>query len=622
MVSVLQEHSHRAVGWVRGFGAAGVGALVVLSGVEGLGRVAFGLHFAGLAAVTGAWITAYAFLLLGDATAHGRIVRATWIDHSLAARSRFGDSIRRAAADGVSAAVLGFTTLVSATSAFRIWRTPERFSDAAEPSEFIAVALAVIAVGAAAATAHHLWRLFEELRHLSPASKSARGYLPAACWILGLAAVIWAGSRLITDNADWTAWTVIGLGLVVLALLAGGLQVAIVMILFFPVVAGLDPEPNVVRVYLLGTEAAIVPVLILLALVFKASGLATDLAVAGSWIFRRASAWEGLAALWTNAVTGAMTALTDDHAARAATRDIPSMVGAGFWPRSAVGIVAAGAVLGSVLPPSLLVALYAMDSHTGAFLTATAVGATLLVVFSLMVMSPASLRGDPATGAPSPDSSSAAIAVRLVRVMLVPGVALAAVYSERFTLGEAGALAVLAALALGVAGRRLRPAEIWPLLVETGRLSVPILFLLIAGGVYAWLLTATGVVQFATVAAASPGMASVGFAALIALVLLLRWLGLGALSVLMLLFPLWLPLMKVVSGGVEPDVFGVVLLLFAQMTALVVPSDGFVHAVRRAVGDPTLARRRIAAAASPYAIAIVAVGAVLVAGAWMGLWGV
>ena len=203
----------------------------------------------------------------------------------------------------------------------------------------------------------------------------------------------------------------------------------------------------------------------------------------------------------------------------------------------------------------------------------------------------------------------------------MPGVVLAAIFSERLTLAEGGALAIVLSLAIGIVSRRLSLPEIWSLLTETGRLAVPILFLLVAGGVYAWLLTATGVVQFATVAAATPGAAVFGFAALVALVVLLRWLGLGAISVLMLLFPLWLPLMKVVSGTLAPDVFGILLLLFVQMVVMVVPTEGLIQAVRRAIGDPTLARRRIAASAAPFAAVIVIVGVLLVGMARLGWFG-
>ena len=626
MVSVLDEPTRRANGWVRGLGAAGVGVLVILSGVEGIGRVALDLHFAGLAAVTGAWITAYAFLLLADTTAHGRIIRATRLETWLVLRSRTADAAGRVAADIASAAILAFTSYACATGAVAIWRAPQQFSDPAEPSEFVASALAVTAIGAALAAILHLRRLLEELWHLSPSAvgreAQTHAYLQAGSWIVGLAVVVWAGSRLITDHAEWSTVTVAGLALVLLALLVSGLQVAIVMVLFFPVVAGLDPEPNAVRVFLLGTEAAIVPILILLALAFKASGLIADLADSARWIFRRRGTGAGLVALWGNAFSGAMTALTDDHAARAAARDIPSMIAAGFWPRSAVGVVAAGAALGSILPPSLLVALYAMDSHTGAFAAAATASAILLCALSFVVASPASLRGNAVAGAPPRALSTKRIAGRLVRALAVPAVALAAVFSERFTLAEAGALGVVAALAIGVAGRKVGPRDLWPLLVETGRLSVPILFLLVAGGVYAWLLTATGIVQFATVAAASPGAVVIGFAALVALVVLLRGLGLGPISMLMLLFPLWLPLMKVVSTSVAPDVFGVALLLLVQASVMLIPGDGFVRAVRRALGDHDLTRAQVAGAAVPFATVAIIGGGMMVALAWAGGWGI
>lgn len=600
------------MGWVNGAGAAAAAILVAVAFAEGLGRVAFGLVIPGLSTASGAWVTAYAFLLFAGTLAEGRVGRATRLDSWLAGGAPFAGASVRAFADGIGAAVFGYIGLLAAVSAWRLWHGARLGDEDAYVGLFAFVFLFASA-GAALTTYRFLVRVWHDLVKLKAACHgcaTTRLLVECGAVVVTLGIIAWLGILLVTTDSTRAEQTLLLLGVATLILLAVGVHAAVALMLFFPFAAGVVPEPDIARIYLLGSEAMIVPIIVVTGLLVVAAGIDRDLRELAHVFLGRVRAGQGLATLWSTAGTASLTALTAPNDARAATTGIAAMVRAGLWPKSAVGIAAAGVALGSVLPPSLLLALYSMDSHAGAFVFAAIAGGGLLVLCSgAVLLAPLRFRDTPLAADPGADHTAA----RLFRVGIVPVVVLIPLFSERFTLSEGAAAGAFAALAVGLGTRRLRLSALKPILVEAGRVSAPILFLLIAGGVFAWLVTASGIPQMIAELFTHIPYALAGGGMLVAGAALLRWLGLGAVTSLMVLFPLWLPLMTISVDRIGADLFGVILLLLVQAIALFIPSDGFVTAVRAALGEENLRRRRVVAACRPYAIIFIVVGIALIA---------
>lgn len=624
MNSVSEGRSRLATRWTRDLGAVCVGVLVVIACGEGVGRALFGVYLSGIPTATGALLSAYAFVLLAAALEGSALAGSGRIGAWLAARSPFAAAVRRVFVDILAAGVVGLVAFASALGAYRFLSRAAEPDNRMDPDPVVALTQAVVAAGAAMAAVTLLFGLQRSVRGAIAVWKrrprgrdGALAIVIAACF--GLA--IWGAQGLLGDHDSWTIGGLVLLGASMAALLAGGLHPALLMVVFFPAVVGFEPGPNISRVFLLGSEAMIVPVLALLAVTYRAAGMVDDLEIAGRWMFGGARTGTGLAFFFRTALAGAVTALGQNQARSGAEEDVPRLVRAGFWPRTAVGSFAAASAFGAVLPPSLVLSLYAMESHAGAFAFA-GLAASLVVLASMCLISlPGSLREDaasPSGPAPSAAPRAASALSALVRASAPPAIVLLAVLLQRFTLAEAGAIATVAVVAIGVASRRLRWSGLWPLLHSTTRHAVPLLFILVAGGVYAWLMTAAGIPQFLTLRLDGSASLAVGFAALIGAVALLRWLEVDPVSALMVLFPIWLPLMKVLSGSLAPDRFGVLLLLAVQTVALLVPRDSDIASVRRAVGDATLPPRRIVGAAFPFAAVALALTILLAVGSHAG----
>lgn len=617
--STRSSNFDAVMGWVNGAGAAAAALLVAVAFADGLGRVAFGHVIPGLSTVSGVWVTAYAFLLFAGTLAEGRVGRAARLDSWLADGAPFAGASARTFADGIGAAVYGYIGLLAAVSAWRLWHGA-RLGDGDSYVGLFAFLFLFASAGAALTTYRFLVLVWHDLASLKASfhgSTTGRLLVEFGAVVIGLGIIVWLGAMLVTTDSARVEQTSLLLGAAILLLLAVGVHAAVALMLFFPFVAGLVPEPGIARIYLLGSEAAIVPIIVVMGLLVVAAGIDRDLRELAQVYFGRFRAGQGLASLWSFAGTTSLTALTAPNDVRRATTGIAAMVRAGLWPRSAVGIAAAGVALGSVLPPSLLLALYSMDSHAGAFVLAAIAGAGLLVLCSgAVLLSPLRFRDTRPAADPGADHTAA----RLFRVGIVPAVVLIPLLSGRFTLAESAAAGAFTALAVGLGTRRLQLSSLKPILVEAGRVSAPILFLLIAGGVFAWLVTASGIPRMVAelfkhipYALAGGGMLVVGAAAL-------RWLGLGPVTLLMVLFPLWLPLMTISVGRIGADLFGVILLLIVQAVALFIPSDDFVTAVRAALGEENLRRRQVVAACRPYAIIFIVVGIALIALS-NSLWG-
>ncbi|PTX04107.1 TRAP transporter large permease [Pararhodobacter aggregans] len=276
---------------------------------------------------------------------------------------------------------------------------------------------------------------------------------------------------------------------------------------------------------------------------------------------------------------------------------IPEMLKSGYHPRLAVGSVAAAGTLGQIIPPSLLLVIYAGAASVpiGPQLLAGIVpGILLAIAFATTIIGwailfPASAprqRGEPG-GWPARLRSLAAVApVALIVLIVVGGLFLGVA-----TATEAGVFGMLAALIFGVLhqrrqgtgwraiGRLLRDSAVGTL---TGTAAI---FLLIIG-----VAVLSRVMALSQVPNALAGLivgSELGRIELL-LILILVYMVLGmfmdTLAMMLLTIPVLLVPLQAV--GVDPLWFGVFLVVMAEVGLLTPPLGILAFIVHRIADDP------------------------------------
>ena len=364
-------------------------------------------------------------------------------------------------------------------------------------------------------------------------------------------------------------------------------------------------------------EFGVVPLFVLMGLLVATADLGKDIFEVAHALLRRVRGGLGVATVVANAVFAAITGISIASAAVFTKVAVPEMLRFGFTPRFATGVVAGSSVLGMLIPPSLLMILYAFlsEQSVGAmFLAGVMPGLVLAAAFSLSIVAMAWLFpgyvGGQAVGAGPVLTVGTAIA-KVAPVVLLIFVVLGGIYGGIFTATDAGAVGALGALLLALAKRRLSLAIFWKVLVETGRITVSVLFLIIAANLYSRMLTLSGLPQGIVEWMAGMGLGTAGFLAVfIAIVLFLGCL-IDSASIMLIVLPLMLPVAKTL--GIDLVWFGVITVVAVEIGLLTPPFGISVYVVKSTLNDARITLWDIFAGTQPFTLIMFAVLMLIIA---------
>ena len=133
----------------------------------------------------------------------------------------------------------------------------------------------------------------------------------------------------------------------------------------------------------------VVPLFVLTGFLVAYADIGKDAFDVANQLFRRIRGGLGVATVAANAVFAAITGISIASAAVFTRVAVPQMLRFGYQPKFAVGVVAGSSVLGMLIPPSLLMILYAFLSNqsVGDMFTAGIVpGLLLAVAFSVGIV--------------------------------------------------------------------------------------------------------------------------------------------------------------------------------------------------------------------------------------------
>ncbi len=361
----------------------------------------------------------------------------------------------------------------------------------------------------------------------------------------------------------------------------------------------------------------VIPLFVLMGMLVNAAGVGRDTFLAADQIFGRIVGGLGLATVAANAVFAAVTGVSIASAAVFTRVAVPEMVSAGYDKRFAVGIVAGSSILGMLIPPSLLLIVYAVltEQSIGAlFVAAIVPGAVMAVAFGLgivlMVLRKPGLAGR--DGARDLERIPVSKLLRmLLPIVTLVTLIMGGIYGGLYTATEAGGIGAFAALVLAIVRRSLTPKVLWKILVETGHITAAICMIVIAAGMYSRMLALSGVPTAIGNWFTASGM---GFApSLLVYLAIIVAMGaiLDSMSILLILVPLAYPVFM--GFGADPIWFGIVTIVAVEIGIITPPFGIGCFVVKDSLPDNTISLEDVFIGALPFVLLMLVVLGLLAA---------
>lgn len=321
---------------------------------------------------------------------------------------------------------------------------------------------------------------------------------------------------------------------------------------------------------------SIVPLFVVMGYLVYHAGFATDL-------FKTARAWLGhrrggipMAAVLGCAAFGAASGSGLASTATLARITIPEMIASGVDKRLAYGVVAAAGPLAQMIPPSVLLIIYAIiaEQSAGKLLIAGIVPGLIIVavylvtIFVRVAMNPALA---PAAPVRVPLAERLAGLRHMWGIGVLSLVVIGGIYSGIFTPTEAGAIGASWSLLLIVMVRKLTWAVLKDSIVETIRTTSMVFLIVIGAFIFSHFLSITRLPT--TLSSLITGLPVAPVVIIIGIVVLYLILGLfiDMVAAMFITLPIILP--AVTELGYDPVWFGVLVVFLAEI-ALATPPFG------------------------------------------------
>ncbi|PTX02998.1 TRAP transporter large permease [Pararhodobacter aggregans] len=330
-----------------------------------------------------------------------------------------------------------------------------------------------------------------------------------------------------------------------------------------------------------------VPFFLLAAVLMRGGGVAKALFDAAiTWI-----GWlPGGLALAGVAATALFAAINGSSVATALAMGsllVPMMIEKGYKPGFAMGLTAAAATLGILIPPSLpliLIGLIAEASIPRLFLAGVIPGLLQAALFAGYVLLVARKVG----GAPMPLATRAEFArhnLNALPALLIPVVILGGLYGGFVTLTESAVLGAVVSLLVVVLffGNR-RPREIGGFFVEAvDRTAVVVVIVIGASLLSAWIIR-SGLPQDLARWVIDSGLKPWQFLLVLNVILLLMGMFLEGVAIILIVVPVVAPVMHQI--GIAPEHFAVVMVINIELALLSPPIGLNLFVMSNVTGRP------------------------------------
>ncbi len=401
-------------------------------------------------------------------------------------------------------------------------------------------------------------------------------------------------------------------GLGTLLLLGLPVAFAFLTVTLFGAIEVLGGERGLIQLARNATQAmtnfqlAPIPLFILMGEILFQTGVAHRAIDAVDRVVTRIPGRLSVVTVFGGTIFAALSGSTIANTAMLGSTLLPGMLKKGYAPTLAMGPIMASGAIAMLIPPSALAVLVgslAGISISGLLVAGVLPALLLAVLFVAWIV----IRAITAPHlAPPDDTRDMTLGDRWwpFLVYVVPLGAIFVVVIGSLLTGvatptESAALGCVAAVAVGAGYRALDRARLARALMETVKLSVMILFIIMTSQTFAQVLSFSGATNGVIRVIEGYQLGPLGV--LLGMIALLLLLGcfIDQVSMLMVTVPIFVPLSA--AAGIDPLILGVVYLLTMEI-GLLTPPFGLLLFVMRGVAPAEISIRTIYAAALPYVV--------------------
>jgi len=371
---------------------------------------------------------------------------------------------------------------------------------------------------------------------------------------------------------------------------------------------------------------AVVPLFVLMGLLVTISRVGKDTFDVFQQLLQRVAAGLGIATVFANAVFASITGISIASATVFSRVAVPEMERHGYTKKFATGVVAGSSVLGMLIPPSLLMIIYAVmaeESVGRMFLAGVGPGILLSLALCAVILLLARYKRDFVFETAEDTSGYANVSTpeliwKSVPIVVLMLVVLGGLYGGFLNPTEAGAAGALGALIIALLRRSLGLKEFWNLLVEAGQITVSVLFLILAATFFSRMLALSGVPRTLAELILSGPFGPYGFLVFYLLLIIVLGCLIDSISIMLILLPIALPVAE--AAGFDLIWFGVLTVVCVEVGLLTPPFGLSVYIIKSATNDPTLKVAEIFRGALPFVAAMLFSVALIVAFPPIATW--
>ena len=370
-----------------------------------------------------------------------------------------------------------------------------------------------------------------------------------------------------------------------------GMAMGLVGVVGYSLIAGAGPALKLVGQTSMRTVTdytfGVIPMFMLMGAFVSVSGVSKEL-------FRAANACvghlRGGLGMATVLACGGFAAICGSSVATAATFSTvayPEMRRYGYPQSFSTGVIAAGGTLGAMLPPSTVLAVYAVITQQDIgklFMAGVLPGllAMTMYVLTIGVIVMVRPRMLPAH-APQPWRERVVALKDVWPSLVLFAFVIGGLYGGLFTPTEAGGVGAGGAFVLGVLRRKLDRAGIRSALLQATRTAAAVFTVLIGALLFGYFLTITQTPQKLTAFLTGLGIGRYGVLALIMLMYLVLGCLMDAMAMIILTVPIIFPV--IMHLGFDPIWFGVIIVMTVELGLIHPPVGMNVFVIKSVVQD-------------------------------------
>ena len=329
---------------------------------------------------------------------------------------------------------------------------------------------------------------------------------------------------------------------------------------------------------------SVLPLFVLMGNLVAGAGISGQLFKAGQMLIGRRRGGLAMATVLACAGFGTICGSSVATCATMARVTIPEMRKLGYADRLTTATLASGATLGILIPPSIIMVVYGVNTqtHIGKLFAAGLLPGAIAILFYIAAIKWVVWR-DP-EAAPSPQAIAWADKLGTLKdlwpVLVLFTLVMGGIYGGLFTATEAAGIGCAGAFAFALTHRSLTLRHIRAVIIDSAMVSAMMIGIVFGAAMFVEFINLTGIHKVLEALVLGSGLSPFGVILAMIAIFFVAGALMEELSMILILVPIFYPI--VVKLGYDPVWFGIVVVVACEI-GLIAPPIGMNLFVIRSV---------------------------------------